>query len=78
MSVVEFRKVLSEHVLPKALQRGVGRQRGSREASMSRHALSTAFCETFLPEGLNIRMQFFIASAWLYETLKIDFVKHGR
>ena len=41
MSVVEFRKVLSEHVLPKALQRGVGRQRGSREASMSRHALDS-------------------------------------
>ena len=36
---------------------------------------STAFCETLLPEGLNIRMQFFIASAstGFCETLKIDF-----
>ena len=42
MSVVEFREVLSEDVLPEALQRGVGRQRGSWEASMSRHALPYA------------------------------------
>ena len=36
---------------------------------------STAFCETLLPEGLNIRMQFFIASTstGFCETLKIDF-----
>ncbi len=81
--------MLSEHVLPEALQRGAARQRGLREASMSRHAppyallcslprqrsgttpgyflgeaafwpASTAFCETLLPNGLNIRMQFFI------------------
>ena len=42
MSVVEFRKGLSEHVLPGALHKGVGRQRGSWKASMSRHALSCA------------------------------------
>ena len=41
MRVVEFRNVLSGYILPEALQRGVGRQRGSWEASMSRHA---AFC----------------------------------
>jgi hypothetical protein len=34
-----FRKVLSEYVLLEALQRGAARQRGSWEASMSRHAL---------------------------------------
>ena len=45
-----FRKMLSEYVLPEALQRGVGRQRGG----------STGFCETLLPNGLNIRMQLFI------------------
>ena len=39
---MEFRKVLSEYVLPEALQMGVGRQRDSWVASMSRHALPHA------------------------------------
>ncbi len=36
---------------------------------------STAFCETHIPEGLNIRMQFFIASA---STRFCETLKRGR
>jgi|GEM_PF-1505722 len=46
-----FRKVLSEYVLPEALQRGVGRQRGSWEALMSGHALPYALLCSLARQG---------------------------
>ncbi len=49
-----FRKMLSEYVLPEALQRTCPSLRTSVQPG------STGFCETLLPNGLNIRMQLFI------------------